>query len=89
MDSLITSRPSSWLYEDRRLREVGGLAGGPLRLAKPTFEGEEPERERGGVCTDIMVEWKYTAAIELMEEDTHCQKSYICKQPDMMHIIDV
>lgn len=51
----MTSRPSSWLYDDRRLREEGGLAEEPLRLANPTFEGEEPERERGGVCTDIMV----------------------------------
>lgn len=67
---------------------MGGLAEGLLRLAKPTFEGEEPERERGGVCTDIMVEWKYTTAIELMEEETHGQKSHNSEQSDMLHIID-
>lgn len=37
---------------------------GPLRLARPTLEGEEPERERGGVCTDIMADWKYTTVRE-------------------------
>lgn len=71
----MTSRPSSWLYDERRLREVGGVAEAPLRLARPTLEGEEPERERGGVCTDVMADWKYTAVIELMREETHCQKS--------------
>lgn len=60
----MTSRPSSWLYDERRLREVGGVAEVPLRLARPTLEGEEPERERGGVCTDIMADWNYTARIE-------------------------
>lgn len=45
----------------------------PLRLAKPTFEGEEPERERGGVCIDIMVDRKHTEAIELMGEETSCK----------------
>lgn len=37
---------------------------GPLRLVRPTFEGEEPERERGGVCTDIMADVKNTRQIE-------------------------
>lgn len=49
---------------------------GPLRFARPTLEGEEPERERGGVCTDIMADWKYTAGIELKREETHCQNSF-------------
>lgn len=60
----MTSRPSNWLYDERRLREVGGAEEGPLRLAIPTLEGEEPERDRGGVCTDIMADRKYTAVIE-------------------------
>lgn len=71
----MTSRPSNWLYEDRRLSEVGGVAEVPLRLASPTFDGEEPERERGGVCTDIMAEGKYTVGIELMREETRRQKT--------------
>lgn len=47
------------------MREVGGVEEEPLRLAEPTLEGEEPERERGGVCTDIMAEWEYTAVREM------------------------
>lgn len=60
----MTSRPSNWLYEERRLREVGGVAEDPLRFARPTVEGEEPERERGGVFMDIMADWKITAEME-------------------------
>ena len=71
----MTSRPSNWLYDERRLREVGGADEGPLRLAIPTLEGEEPERDRGGVCTDIMADRKYTAVIELRRDETHCQES--------------
>lgn len=40
------------------------MAEAPLRFARPTVEGEEPERERGGVFTDIMADWKITAEIE-------------------------
>lgn len=58
MASLMTSRPRSWLYDERRLREVGGVAVAPLRLDRPTLEGEEPERDRGGVSTDIIAEWQ-------------------------------
>lgn len=76
MDSLTTSRPSSWLYDERRLREVGGLAEGTLRLDRPTLEGEDPERDRGGVCTDIMAVWKDTRVTELMKEEKNCQKLY-------------
>lgn len=54
---------------------MGGVAEVPLRLDRPTLEGEEPERDRGGVCTDIMAVWKYTGVTELMGEETHCQKS--------------
>lgn len=54
MASLRTSRPRSWLYDERRLREVGGVAVAPPRLERPTLEGEEPERDRGGVSTDII-----------------------------------
>lgn len=54
MASLMTSRPRSWLYDERRLREVGGLAVALPRLDRPTLEGEEPERDRGGVSTDII-----------------------------------
>lgn len=50
----MTSRPRSWLYDERRLREVGGVVEAPPRLDRPTLEGEEPERERGGVSTDII-----------------------------------
>lgn len=50
----MTSRPRSWLYDERRLREVGGVAEAPPRLDRPTLEGEEPERERGGVSSDII-----------------------------------
>jgi len=73
MDSLITSRPSNWLCDERRLSEAGGVAEGPLRLARPTLEGEEPERERGGVCTDVMSHRKYSTAIELMREETQSE----------------
>lgn len=31
------------------------MAEAPLRFARPTVEGEEPERERGGVFMDIIV----------------------------------
>lgn len=51
------------------------MAEVPLRLDRPTLEGEEPEQDRGGVCTDIMAVWKYTGVTELMGEETHCQKS--------------
>lgn len=54
---------------------MGGLAEGALRLDRPTFEGEEPERDRGGVCTDIMARWQYSGVIELMREEAHCQTS--------------
>lgn len=41
------------------------MAVEPLRLDRPTLDGEEPERDRGGVCTDIMAAWKDTGVIEL------------------------
>lgn len=66
----MTSRPSSWLYEERRLSEVGGKVDGPLRLARPTLEGEEPERERGGVCTDIMADWINATKKDLLGKAT-------------------
>lgn len=74
----MTSRPSSWLYDERRLREVGGVEDDPLRLAKPTLEGEEPERESGGVCTDIMAEWESTAAMELMGQKHSLKNTSLC-----------
>lgn len=49
---------------------MGGLAEGPPRLARPTFEGEEPERDRGGVCTDIMADRKCSVVIKLGRRDT-------------------
>lgn len=48
------------------------MAEAPLRFARPTVEGEEPERERGGVFTDIMADWRTTAEIELMIEEMAC-----------------
>lgn len=57
----MTSRLSNWLYEERRLRDVGGVTEGLLRFARPPVEGVEPERERGGVWTDIMSDWKNTS----------------------------
>lgn len=54
------------------------MAEGPLRFTKPTFEGEEPERERGGVCTDVMADRKNVAEIKLMGAKTQCQmKMYV------------
>lgn len=84
IDSLMTSRPSSWLNDERRLREVGGVVEEPPRLDRPILEGEEPERDRGGVCTDIMAVWTYVGVIELMREETHCYKS--CNL--MYHVIN-
>ena len=54
---------------------MGGAEAGPLRLARPTFEGDEPERESGGVCTDIMAEWDHAAVNEMRGEETQHQKS--------------
>lgn len=49
------------------------MAVEPLRLDRPTLDGEEPERDRGGVCTDIMAAWKDTGVIELERKETRCQ----------------
>lgn len=49
------------------------MAVEPLRLDRPTLEGEEPERDRGGVCTDIMAVWKDTGVIELVRKEIRCQ----------------
>lgn len=54
------------------------MAEEPPRLVRPTLDGEEPERERGGVCTDIMADRKYTAVIKLVREEMQSQKSYNC-----------
>lgn len=62
MASLMTSRPRSWLYDERRLRDVGGVAVAPPRLDRPTLEGEEPERDRGGVSIDIIAVCVYVCA---------------------------
>lgn len=48
---------------------MGGVAEEPLRFARPPVEGVEPERERGGVCTDIVSDWRDTSRMELMEEE--------------------
>lgn len=49
------------------------MAVEPLRLDRPTLDGEEPERDRGGVCTDIMAAWKDTGVIELERKEIRCQ----------------
>ena len=40
----------------------------PPRWLKPTLEGEEPERDRGGVCTDVMAGGRTAGGVMLRGE---------------------